>query len=91
MSDADRLRLKAQLCLDIARFLSDRIAAKKLHSEASGYLTRAAELDASDIASSTLPRDPRPRDGAANFCQARGRSMAPQHETAQPGNSNRHT
>ena len=50
MSDADRFRAEAQLCLDIARLLSDRVAAHKLRSEAAKYLVRAAELDARDIA-----------------------------------------
>ena len=52
MSDADRLRCEAQLCLDIARLLSDRVAAEKLRSHAANYLVRAAELDGRVIASS---------------------------------------
>ena len=50
MSDADRFRAEAQLCLDIARLLSDRVAAQQLRSEAAKYLVRAAEIDARDIA-----------------------------------------
>jgi hypothetical protein len=48
MSDADHLRSEAQLCFDLAKLLSDRVAAEKLQSEATNYLARAAELDAHD-------------------------------------------
>jgi hypothetical protein len=52
MSDADHLRLQAQFCFDIARLLSDRVAAEQLRSEAAGYLSRAVELDARNVAAS---------------------------------------
>jgi hypothetical protein len=56
MSDVDRLRSEAQLCLDIAELLSDHVAAEKLRSVAFKYLTRAAEVDARDSLSSEAAR-----------------------------------
>lgn len=46
MTDADYLRSEAQVCLDVARLLSDQAAAEKLQSEATALFARAAELDA---------------------------------------------
>lgn len=52
MSDADHLRLQAQLCFDIAQLLSDRVAVEKIRSEACEYLARAEELDSLELAPS---------------------------------------
>jgi hypothetical protein len=45
MSDAHYLRSQAELCMDVARRLSDRNAAGHLKAKAADYLSRAAELE----------------------------------------------
>ncbi len=58
---AQNLRSEALLFFDIARLLSDRVAAEELCSKAFEYLSRAAERDAAN----KLP-SPRPCGGLGN-------------------------
>jgi hypothetical protein len=45
MQDAQYFRAQAQLCLEIARQLSDRVAAEKIRLTAADYLSKAEELE----------------------------------------------
>ena len=45
MLDANYLRTQAALSFEIARTLSDRAAAERLHADAMGYLLRAEDLE----------------------------------------------
>jgi hypothetical protein len=45
VNDAQRLRSQAELCLQIARLMTDRSAANQLHTKAADYLAQAVELE----------------------------------------------
>jgi hypothetical protein len=45
VNDAQRFRAQAELCLQIARLMTDRTAANQLHSKAADYLAQAVELE----------------------------------------------
>jgi hypothetical protein len=45
VNDAQRLRSQAELCLQIARLMTDRTAANQLHTKAADYLAQAVELE----------------------------------------------
>ena len=45
MGDAQHLRAQAELCLKIARQMSDRRAAEDLQAEAAHHLTEAADIE----------------------------------------------
>ena len=62
MSDAQRLRAQAELCLRIARLMTDRAAADQLNAKAADYLTQAIELETNPPG---LPPNPVPMRGAA--------------------------
>lgn len=59
MRDAGYFRVKASLCLDIARQLSDPRAAADLRAEAADYLARAEGLEGA----SSLPLPPQSAAG----------------------------
>jgi hypothetical protein len=45
MQDAQRFRAQAELCLRIARLMTDRTAADQLNAKAADYLAQAVELE----------------------------------------------
>jgi hypothetical protein len=57
VNDAQRLRSQAELCLQIARLMTDRSAANQLHTKAADYLAQAVELE---INSAVPPRNTMP-------------------------------
>ena len=48
MRDANYLRAEAELCLEIARQISDHEAAENLRAEAARYLAQAAAIEAAE-------------------------------------------
>jgi hypothetical protein len=46
--DSHYFRARAQRCLDIAKQISDRVGAEKLHVQATEYQSRAAKLEAAE-------------------------------------------
>ena len=46
MRDAQHLRAQAELCLELARQISDHKAAENLQTEAARYHAEAAEMEA---------------------------------------------
>jgi hypothetical protein len=60
VNDAQRLRSQAELCLKIARLMTDRTAANQLHTKAADYLTQAVELE---IKPAAPPRNATPLGG----------------------------
>ncbi len=53
MLDADYLRARANLCLEIAQHMSDNQAAQKLRSDAARYRAQADEIEKLDRSSTT--------------------------------------
>jgi hypothetical protein len=45
MIDAKRLRARAELCLQMARHITDRFVSSALHRRAADYLARAMDLE----------------------------------------------
>jgi hypothetical protein len=57
MQDAGFLRTQAEMCLEVARKLSDRKAAENLRAKAAEYFSRAVELE---TVSGKPPKEPIP-------------------------------
>jgi len=59
MQDARYFREHAELCLEMARQVSDRRSAESLRSDARHYFERADELDSHDDAAASRRRAPK--------------------------------
>jgi hypothetical protein len=57
---------QAELCLDMARHMSDRHAAELLRATAARHFTQAAELDKTDVDGSKVMKEP-PEDFRNSF------------------------
>jgi hypothetical protein len=62
VNDAQRFRAQAELCLRIARLMSDPAAADQLRARAADYLAQAVELETDPAG---IPRNATPIVGAA--------------------------
>ena len=62
MNDAQRFHAQAELCLRIARLMTDRAAADQLNAKAADYLAQAVELE---INPAGAPQNPMPIRGTA--------------------------
>jgi len=69
VNDAQRFRVRAGLCLQIARLMKDRAAAEQLNAKAADYLAQAIELESNSAGSPahSLPPGERPSFVALAF------------------------